>query len=153
MDETSFRIGIPRGERVIVPCEAKELYTPSPENWTLITIIETVLVVGEVIPPILIIPGKVHMNSWYHPNLRGTERILLSDSRFTNDKLGLRWLEHFIQHIESTPYSNAKVLLVDSHVSHTNLDFVIAAAKDNIHVYTFPSHLTHILQPLDVGIF
>ena len=93
------------------------------------------------------------MDSWYHPNLQGTERVLLSDSGFTNDKLGMRWLEHFIEHTESTPYSEAKVLLVDSHVSHTNPDFVIEAAKDNIHIYTFPSHLTHILQPLDVGIF
>jgi hypothetical protein len=45
------------------------------------------------------------------------------------------------------------VLLVDSHVSHTNPDFIINAEKSNIHIYSFPSHLTHILQPLDVGIF
>ena len=63
MDETSFRIGILGGERVIVPQHAKELYTPSPKNRTLITIIETVSVVGGVIPPILIILGKVHMDS------------------------------------------------------------------------------------------
>ncbi|OAF56164.1 hypothetical protein VC83_07370 [Pseudogymnoascus destructans] len=29
MDETVFRVGIPGGERVIVPRAAKELYTPS----------------------------------------------------------------------------------------------------------------------------
>ena len=69
MDETRFRIRIPGGERVIVPRAAKELYTPSPKNRTLITIIKTVLVIGGVIPPILIILGKIHMESWYHPNL------------------------------------------------------------------------------------
>ena len=67
MDETSFRIRILGGERVIVPRIAKELYTPSPENWTLITIIEAVSAIGGVIPPLLIIPGKIHMDSWYHP--------------------------------------------------------------------------------------
>ena len=63
MDETGFRIGIPGGERVIVPRAVKELYTPSPENCTSITVIETVSAGGKVIPPVLIIPGKVHMDS------------------------------------------------------------------------------------------
>jgi hypothetical protein len=63
MDETGFRIRIPGGERVIVPQAAKELYTPSPENQTSITIIETVSAIGGVIPPILIILGKIHVNS------------------------------------------------------------------------------------------
>jgi hypothetical protein len=46
-----------------------------------------------------------------------------------------------------------KALLLDSHISHTSDDFVITAAENNILIFTFPSHLTHILQPLDVGIF
>ncbi|KFY39720.1 hypothetical protein V495_05785 [Pseudogymnoascus sp. VKM F-4514 (FW-929)] len=49
-DETSFRIGILGGERVVVPCTAKQLYTPSPENWLSITILETVSVAGGLIP-------------------------------------------------------------------------------------------------------
>jgi hypothetical protein len=71
MDETGFRIGIPGGERVIVPRVAKELYTPSPENRTSITIIETVSAIGGVIQPVLIIPGKIHMDSWYHSDPKG----------------------------------------------------------------------------------
>jgi hypothetical protein len=70
MDETGFRIGIPGGERVIVPRAVKELYTPSPENRTSIMIIEAVSVVGEVIPPVLNIPGKIHMDSWYHSTFK-----------------------------------------------------------------------------------
>ncbi|KFY48584.1 hypothetical protein V496_10253 [Pseudogymnoascus sp. VKM F-4515 (FW-2607)] len=42
MDETGFRIGIPGGERVIVPRTAKELYTLSPENRLSMTVIEAV---------------------------------------------------------------------------------------------------------------
>ena len=151
MDETGFRIGIPGGERVIIPREAKELYTPSPENRMSITILETVSAVGKVIPPVLVVPAKIHMDSWYHNNLQGIELILLSDSRFSNSQLALRWLEHFVEH--TAPYENMKVLLLDSHVSHTSYDFIIAAQKYNIIIYVFPSHLTHVLQPLDVGIF
>jgi len=63
MDETGFRIGIPGGERVVVLCTAKQLYTPSPENRLSITILETVSIVGGVILLVLIIPGKIHMDS------------------------------------------------------------------------------------------
>ena len=84
MDETGFRIRILGGERVIVPRTAKELYTLSPKNRTSITILKAVSAVGKVIPPILIILGKIHMDSWYHTNLKGTELVLLSNSRFLN---------------------------------------------------------------------
>ena len=69
MNETRFRIRILGGEKVIVPRTATVLYTPSPENRTLITIIKAVSVSGKVIPPILIIPAKVHMESWYYESL------------------------------------------------------------------------------------
>jgi hypothetical protein len=63
MDETGFRVGIPSGQTVIVPRTITELYTPSPENRLSITIIESVCSNGTVIAPLLIIPGKTHMES------------------------------------------------------------------------------------------
>jgi len=65
MDETGFRIGILGGEQVIVLAIVHELYTLSLENRTLITIVELVSASGKVIPPVLIIQGKRHMESWY----------------------------------------------------------------------------------------
>jgi hypothetical protein len=153
MDETGFRVGIPGGERVLVPIGVSELYTPSPENRTSITVIETVSAIGKVIPPVLIIEGKKHMESWYHDNLDGNERILLSDSGYSNDDLALKWLQHFILHTRSSSNSEPKVLLLDSHASHRTPEFTILATEHYIHPYAFPSHLTHVLQPLDVGIF
>lgn len=72
MDDTGFWIGIPGGEEVIVPRGVTELYTASPENRTTITIIEAVSKIGKVTPPVLVIPSKVHMDSWYHESLYGT---------------------------------------------------------------------------------
>jgi hypothetical protein len=153
MDETRFQIGIPGGEKVIVPHGVTELYTGSPENRTSITVIEAILASGKATPPVLIIPGKVHMESWYHRSLVGTEQVLLSESGYTNDELAIKWLNHFIFHTQSTPISNAKLLLLDSHSSHQTPEFTIFAVENNILIYTFPSHLTHVLQPLDVGVF
>ena len=44
-------------------------------------------------------------------------------------------------------------MILDSHTSHTTLELRVMAEQYNIHLYTLPSHLTHVLQPLDVGIF
>ena len=153
MDETGFRVGIPGGEQVLVPVGVHELYTPSPENRSSVTVVEAVSATGEVIPPVLIIQGKTHMESWYHENLAGTERIMLSDSGYINEDLAMEWLQHFIYHTNSSKDSTKKILLLDSHISHHNPDFVICAADNNIQIYTLPSHLTHIIQPLDVGVF
>ena len=90
IDKTGFRIRIPGGERVIVPHTAKVLYTPSPENRTSITVIETVSATGITIPPVLIVPGKIHIDSWYPKNLKGRELILLSDTSYSNSQLALR---------------------------------------------------------------
>ncbi|KFY86473.1 hypothetical protein V500_07602 [Pseudogymnoascus sp. VKM F-4518 (FW-2643)] len=153
MDETGFRVGIPGGERVMVPRAVKQLYTPSPENRISITIIEAVSARGQEIAPVLVVPGKIHMESWYPENLGGNELILLSETGYSNSQLALRWLQHFIELTAPHDPGNPKVLLLDSHVSHTSPEFVIMAAKYHIILWAFPSHLTHVLQPLDVGIF
>ena len=89
MDETGFWVGIRGGQTVIVPRTITELYTLSPENRISITIIESVCSNGTVIAPVLIIPSKTHMESWYHENLAGEERILLSKSGYSNDELAI----------------------------------------------------------------
>jgi hypothetical protein len=63
------------------------------------------------------------------------------------------FLEHFIKHTDAGPNKPRKVLLMDSHTSHTTPEFVLRATEMNIHPYPFPSHLTHCMQPLDVGVF
>ncbi|CAG4995819.1 unnamed protein product [Parnassius apollo] len=51
------------------------------------------------------------------------------------------------------PPERPVVLLMDSHSAHIGAE-VLKVAKDNqVYLFTFPAHCTHLLQPLDVGIF
>ena len=93
------------------------------------------------------------MESWYNDKLTGNELVLLSETGYTNNELAMIYLEHFIKHTGAGPSQPQKVLLMDSHTSHTNPEFVLRATEMNIHPYPFPSHLTHVMQPLDVGVF
>jgi len=47
-----------------------------------------------------------------------------------------------------------RILLLDGHSAHVgNYDYINDAINHNIHLICLPSHATHVLQPLDVGIF
>ena len=45
------------------------------------------------------------------------------------------------------------VLFLDGHKSHETLSLLELAREKNVVVYVFPPHTTHLLQPLDVGVF
>jgi hypothetical protein len=58
-----------------------------------------------------------------------------------------------ILHTKAGPIKAWKILLLDGHESHRTDEFKLKAIENHILPFYFPSHLTHILQPLDVGIF
>lgn len=45
------------------------------------------------------------------------------------------------------------MLLVDGHSSHVSIEFIDYACGNRIILVCLPSHTTHLLQPLDVGLF
>ena len=46
-----------------------------------------------------------------------------------------------------------RVLIVDGHDSHITIEFIRFCVKSSIRLYCLPPHTTHLLQPLDVGLF
>jgi hypothetical protein len=154
MDESGSRVGCPKGEEVIVPINIKELYTSSPENRKSITIIEAICADGSPLPPPAIIClGMRHMMHWFSENMTGQELILTSSTGYTNEEIALEWLAHFIKYTDSGPDKPWKILLLDSHSTHEAPYFVLNALYNHIELIEFPSHMTHVLQPLDVGLF
>ena len=155
MDESGVRVGCPTREIVIVPTEVKELYTASAENHKSVTIIETICADGSPpIPPVVICPGEKIMETWVQDSLSSTEVIAVSQTGYTNENIALSWLDHFIKYAGAGP--DAKhwhILLLDGHVIHRKDEFTIKCHKNKIVPFESPSHLTHVLQPLDVGVF
>ena len=56
----------------------------------------------------------------------------------------------FLQHI---PSIRPILLIQDGHTSHTSIELIDLARENNIHQLCLPLHTTHILQPLDAGVF
>ena len=93
------------------------------------------------------------MESWYRNALKGGEKVLLSENGYTTDKLAMEFLEHFIEHIKAGPDKPWKMLLFDNHGSYKTPQFHLCCIRNNICPRPFPAHLTHVIQPLDVGVF
>ena len=76
--------------------------------------------------------------------------VKLSQKGWLNTDLFLEWFNHFIL---SIPPARPVVLLMDSHFFHISEKVIDLAKKNHIHLVTFPSLTTHILQPLNVGVY
>ena len=115
--------------------------------------IETIIANSTTIPLMIIIQGRVHMENWYTDKLDDNVQVVLSDSGYINSELALIYLDYLIKHTNAGIDKPTKVLLMDQHRSHMDNDFIIKAIANNIYLFPFPKHLTHILQPLNVSVF
>jgi len=60
------------------------------------------------------------------------------------------WFQHFIMCI---PSHRSVVLFMDSHASHVTPKILSKASENNIHLVTYHSHTTHLLQLLDADVY
>ena len=154
MDEFGVHVGCLSGEIVIVSTHKQGLYTASPENRESPTIIETICADGQPpIPPIVFCPSEEIMESWVSNKLLGAEVIAVSQTGYTNKKIALAWLDHFIKHVDPGPDKHWRMPLLDGHNTHHKADFILQCHENHIVPFAFPSHPTHVLQLLDVGVF
>ncbi|XP_072381873.1 uncharacterized protein [Diabrotica undecimpunctata] len=104
---------------------------------------------GTWIPPMVIFKG-VRWNDTLKNDALPNALIKLSPKGWINSELFLEWLNFFITTI---PPERPVVLLMHSHSAHIGAE-VLKIAKDNqLYLFTFPAHCTHLLQALDVGLF
>ena len=81
-------------------------------------------------------------------------RYSMSDSGWMEGANFFEWFRKvFLPAVEGMRRTGPVVLFLDSHQSHTTLGLVEEARDQGIVLYTFPPHTTHLLQPLDVGVF
>jgi hypothetical protein len=77
----------------------------------------------------------------------------VSESGYTNDSLALAWIKHFDKWSKKRQQGTWRLLVFDGHESHLTHDFINYCWEAQIIPINIPSHLSHILQPLDVVCF
>ncbi|THU99808.1 DDE-domain-containing protein, partial [Dendrothele bispora CBS 962.96] len=164
MDEKGVQMGggrKNRGEKYILSRRGrrekkKTHYRASSSNLELVTVIESINAEGSIMKPGFVFSGKRLQKRWF------TERIseeagciAVSDNGWTDDRLSLDWFKKtFVPEAEGKRIAGKPILLIwDGHGSHETMEIIDYAREHNIHFFSFPSHTTHKLQPLDVGVF
>ena len=124
----------------------------------MVTLLETIDGVNRVLPVFVIFQGKKgHLYDWFtHLTEEDHENVYaISPTGWTNQILGVEYLDKlFIPYIRQRHPPNEWVLLiVDGHNSHFSTDFIRTCESSKIELFGIPPHSTHLLQPLDVGLF
>lgn len=148
VDETGLSYVV-KSNRIIAVTGARHVVKQSSaERGTNTTMVGCINANGFDIRPMIIFKCQrmdARLNNGPLPAL-----IRLSKNGWINNDLFVEWLQHFVS---SIPQARPVILIMDSHVSHVSEAALELAKKNQIHIMTFPSHTTHILQPLDVGIY
>jgi hypothetical protein len=105
---------------------------------------------AETVPRVTVI----HQERWYtNADLEDNACIAVSENGYSNDELGLRWLEHFDKFTAPCTWGSYWLLLLDGYGSHCTHEFIKFCTERNIIPFVLPPHTTHLLQPLDVMVF
>lgn len=162
MDEKGFMIGvIGRSKRVFSRrLWEKKAVTAALQDgsrkW--ITLIACVCADGSALPPGIIYEAanKGIQSNWVEDIRVGetTAHVTSSPSGWTNNDIGLSWLEQvFDRYTKKKSRRDWRLLIVDGHGSHLTMDFLDYCEQNRILLAVFPPHSTHTLQPLDVVMF
>ena len=162
MDEKGFMLGvIGKTKRVFDKVLYKERRYKQPSHdasreW--VTVIGAICADGTSLPPAVIYSAdseKVQAN-WVHDINPETHSIYfsVSQSGWTNDDLGVAWLEQvFDPATQDKARRNYRLLILDGHGSHVTTRFLDYCDENRILVLVYPPYATPTLQPLDVSCF
>ena len=163
MDEKGFLLGILQKMRRIFTRawqeQGKLLGMAQDGSRTWITLVACICADGTSLPSALIYPASSGgiQDSWlndYQPE--DDCYFSSSETGWTNSTLAMDWLTRVFDRAtrEKARYGREpRLLLLDGHISHINIEFIDWCDKHNIHICAYPPHTTYRLQPLDKSVF
>jgi hypothetical protein len=154
MDEKGFILGFSARSRVICRSYRRNPLVTQDGSRELLTVLECVSADCFVLPAFIVYKAQSHRTGWHGETDELTAKFCLSKNGWTDDALGLSWLEeHFDLHTRQRASGGPRLLIIDGHASHISYEFCRYAITHDIHLISLPAHSTHLLQPLDVGLF
>ena len=149
-DETGVTI-VHRPGKVIAELGRHNVYTiTSAERGKTHTILSCVSASALVLPPCLVFPRKRKVPNHLREGAVPGTLFNNTESGWMSKEVYLEWFKFFLENI---PPIRPVVLIQDGHASHISVELIELARANDIHLLCLPAHTSHILQPLDVGVF
>lgn len=153
MDEKGFMKGIGDNGKVIIPVSEKEAWSTQPGNRDWVSVISCINAESYSVPGFVIFKGSQIQHSWFGNQIDNRTVIQVSPNGWTDCQIALEWLKHFNTYTKPRIQAKYRLLILDGHISHVSLPFIQYCEQEDIIAICLPPHSTHILQPLDVGLF
>ncbi len=152
MDEKGFMQGVIAKLRVMIFKYEKKAHMTQCGNREWVSLIECISMDGRVLKPWIIFKGKLQQKAWYEMLKEG--HIALSENGWTDNELSLAWIQKcFDPETKIGQKGEYRMLLIDGHASHITTQVIDYCVSQKIILLCLPAHTTHLLQPLDVGVF
>ena len=149
LDETGMPLN-PKSLKTIHSCGDKNPYTVTSGRKSQISVLACVSASGQCIPPMVIWDRKKMKMELTVGEVPGTMNGM-SPKGWMNRELFEKWFcKHFLCYaLPARPL----LLLMDGHSSHYSLEAIKMAAEEGVLLFTLPPNTTHLVQPLDKGVF
>jgi hypothetical protein len=154
MDESGFGIGEEQTMKVLVYLDSTQKHKVIGGKQEWVTAVECINAAGEALAPLLIFKGQDVNTRWINEQSPDGWYFAASQNGWTSNHLGLAWLQRVFEPLTREKAAGRRRLLIaDGHGSHIRGDFIAYCMENNIDLLIMPPHCSHILQPLDVGVF
>ncbi|OHW97226.1 transposase, partial [Colletotrichum incanum] len=141
---------------VLGRAETKSVRKKQPGSRAWVSIIECISAEGIPLHPLVIYKGKTVQQQWFPLDLspyNGWE-FTATENGWNTDETAVTWLRRvFLPQTAPSQSSQARLLILDGHRSHTTTEFMWQCYINNVYLLFLPPHTSHILQPLNQSVF
>ena len=149
-DETGVTI-VHRPSKVVAELGRRHVYNvTSAERGHTHTVLSCISASGFVLPPCIVYQRKKRVPENLREGAVAGTVFCNSDNGWINAEIYLEWFNNFLK---SIPPARPVILIQDGHASHISIELIELARSNGVHILCLPAHTTHLLQPLDVGVF
>ena len=93
-------------------------------------------------------------SKWILTNTPLDQHFSTSTSSWTSNSHGFKQLQKVFEPESQKKAGNQpRLLIIDGHSSHITGDLIALCTQKNIDLLILPPHCSHLLQPLDVGVY
>ncbi len=149
-DETGISV-VHKPGKVVAQLGRHNVYSiTSAERGKTHTVLACVSASGYILPPFMVYPRKRSVPDNLKLGAVPNTVFCNSENGWINSDLYIEWLKFFTRNI---PPIRPVLLIQDGHSSHISISVIEFSRENGIYILCLPAHTTHILMPLDVGVF
>ncbi len=151
MNEKRFMQRIIAKLRIMI-FKYEKTYMTQCDNWEWVSLIECISINERVLKSWIIFKEKLQQKIWY--KVLKEDHIVLSENDWIDNELSLVWVQKcFDSETKICQKDEYWMLLIDDHASHITTQMIDYCISQKIILLYLSTHITHLLQSLNVEVF